>query len=363
MRTIFAAALSFCCMSLSAATFTVTTTAPSGPGSLGQAIKDADANPGLDTIGFAIGSGPQTIAMAGSFFNPITDAVIIDGTTQPGYAGSPIIEIDATGALSGDLLLILTSGSTIKGLVINRLNGNAITLVGDNNTVQSNFIGTDITGNLARPNVIGVFVAAGTNNLIGGSTPATRNVISGNIADGVTVATTATHIEGNYIGTNAAGTAAIPGGGLGVDVVGGATNTSILRNVISANAIGISVSGAGTNGTTITGNFIGTNATGTAAIANTSSGIRVALGAANTVIGGTTAAERNVISGNTSRGIQVNDATTTSVQVVGNYIGVNAAGTAAIKNGSGVQISNGSAITIGGTAAGAGNLLVAQKRG
>ena len=344
MRSIFAAALSLSCISLSAATFTVTTNAPTGPGSLGQAIVSANASPGLDTIVFAIGSGPQTIALAGATFNPITDAVIIDGTTQPGFAGSPIIEIDGTGSLNAFAFLVASSGSTIKGLVINRVNGHGIDISGDNNTIQGNFLGTDISGAAARPNSAGVAIVSGSNNLIGGSSVAARNVISGNLGGGMTVGlvppATANRIEGNYIGINAAGTAAVANGSVsGISLGFGAKNTAIVGNVVSGNATGISVGQAGTTGTTITGNFIGTNPTGTAAIANTSTGITVFLGATNTIIGGTTAAERNIISGNTSRGILISDATTTGAHINGNYIGVNAAGTAAIKNGTGIQIS------------------------
>ena len=69
-------------------TFTVINTNDSGPGSLRQAILGANANSGLDTIVFSIGSGPQTIAPL-SALPTITDPVVIDGTTQPGYAGTP----------------------------------------------------------------------------------------------------------------------------------------------------------------------------------------------------------------------------------------------------------------------------------
>src|SRR5262249_18160277 len=103
-----------------AATFTVTNTNDSGTGSLRQAILDANANPGLDTITFAIGSGPRTIAPL-SPLPTITDRVVIDGTTQPGYAGAPLIELSGANAGSGaDGLSITAGGSTVVALVINR---------------------------------------------------------------------------------------------------------------------------------------------------------------------------------------------------------------------------------------------------
>lgn len=83
--------------SLSAATFTVTTTADSGAGSLRQAILNANANPGADTIQFAIGSGFQSIQPLSSL-PPIFDTTTIDATTQPGYAGTPLIELNGINA-------------------------------------------------------------------------------------------------------------------------------------------------------------------------------------------------------------------------------------------------------------------------
>ena len=81
--------------SLSAATFTVTNTSDSGAGSLRQAITDANANPGADTIAFNItGAGVQTIALSSSLpVASVTGGLTVDGTTQPGYAGTPLIAL------------------------------------------------------------------------------------------------------------------------------------------------------------------------------------------------------------------------------------------------------------------------------
>src|SRR5436853_2502187 len=76
-------------------TLIVTNTNDSGPGSLRQAILDANNNPGLDTISFSIGSGPKTIRPLEAL-PTLTDPVVIDGTTQPGFSGTPIIEIDGS---------------------------------------------------------------------------------------------------------------------------------------------------------------------------------------------------------------------------------------------------------------------------
>ena len=113
-----------------AATFTVTNTNDSGAGSLRQAITDANANAGqTDTIAFNIaGAGPHTIAPA-SALPVITDPVIIDGTTEPDFAGTPVIELDGAGAGAGvSGLVINAGGSTVRALVINRFTANGIVL-------------------------------------------------------------------------------------------------------------------------------------------------------------------------------------------------------------------------------------------
>jgi hypothetical protein len=106
----------------SAVTFTVTTTADSGPGSLRQAILDANATPDADAITFNIaGSGVKTISPA-SGLPTISQPVTIDGWTQggPGYAGPPLIELNGTSAGAANGLVVLAGMSTVRGLVINR---------------------------------------------------------------------------------------------------------------------------------------------------------------------------------------------------------------------------------------------------
>ncbi len=108
------------------AVYTVANIDDTGAGSLRQAILDANSNPGPDTIEFAIGTGVQTIAPL-SALPTITAAVTIDGTTQPGYAGTPIIEIRGDSAGGGiDGLTITGSDSIISGLVVNRFSTEAL---------------------------------------------------------------------------------------------------------------------------------------------------------------------------------------------------------------------------------------------
>src|SRR5436309_775386 len=157
------------------AVFTVTNTNDDGPGSLRQAILDANANPGLDTINFNIGSGVQTINVGSTIgvgLPAITDPVVIDGTTQPGYAGSPLIELNGTSVGLNQPGLYITAGSTtIKGLVINRFNSHGILLESaGGNIIAGNYIGTDVNGTADLGNFgHGVFIASGANNTIGGT--------------------------------------------------------------------------------------------------------------------------------------------------------------------------------------------------
>ncbi len=238
------------------------------------------------------------------------------------------------------------------------------------NEVRGNRIGTNAAGNVALGNGQGVLVGQGARfnsigvSLVGGQ----LNVISGNRNEGVVLTDPGTSfnlVHGNFIGTNAAGTAAVPnqrGGvviGLGASVnrVGG--DTAGVGNVISGNTFsGVSLLHGGTTDNVVEGNYIGTTAAGTAALGNTGHGVAVALGAGPNLIGGTSAAARNVISANREAGVLIRDGGTSGNLVLGNYIGTNAAGTAALGNVVGVQIGLGaSGNRTGGSTAGARNLI------
>jgi len=202
--------------------------------------------------------------------------------------------------------------------------------------------------------------------VIGGTTTGARNVISGNTSHGVLLDGNGTDgtLEGNYVGTDATGTTAVPNGTAVGDVaairtrfgfgtrIGGTINGA--RNVISGNTSdGISIESLLGEGATVQGNYVGTNAAGTAALANGRFGIRSTT--ANVIIGGTTDGARNLISGNASDGIFL---TNDGALIQGNYVGTDATGTAAIGNGlAGINVRSISNATIGGTAAGAANRI------
>ena len=201
------------------------------------------------------------------------------------------------------------------------------------------------------------------NNLIGGTAVGAGNLISGNQSNGIWVFGTGSvgnQIQGNLIGTNVSGTAALPNSASGVDVDAGATNTLVggttagAGNVLSGNGNhGVLIQSNNTTNTTVQGNYIGTNFNGTAALANQQNGILIT--GNNNTVGGNTAGARNIISGNNQSGVRIELASGNSVQ--GNYLGTDVNGTAALGNGhSGVYVT-GNNNTIGGVAAGTGNIL------
>ena len=129
-------------------TFTVTNTNDSGAGSLRQAITDSNLNTGsTNQIHFNIGAGgAQSIALP-TALPAIPTPVVIDGWTQPGFTGAPLIELNGAATTSGNGLIIFAGPSTVRGLVINRFKASGIALSGGSgHTVQGNYIGTNAAG-------------------------------------------------------------------------------------------------------------------------------------------------------------------------------------------------------------------------
>ena len=169
---------------LCGATIQVTNTADSGPGSFRQAIVTANSNSVPSTIVFQIsGTAPFTITPL-SALPAITDPVVIDATTQSGYAGKPVIELNGASTSGSTVGLRFTIGSsTLRGIAINRFPVQAIVLEGPSNIIQGNFIGTDVTGTIQRDNGSYAIWVESTGNLIGGTNAGNGNVISaGNTA-------------------------------------------------------------------------------------------------------------------------------------------------------------------------------------
>ncbi|MBC8077601.1 MAG: hypothetical protein H7Y32_16115, partial [Chloroflexales bacterium] len=307
-----------------AATFTVTTSADSGPGSLRQAIEDANASSGPDTISFNIaGTGVQTIAPA-SALPIISEDVTVDGLTQPGascaaWPPTLAIELDATNA--GGYALRVNAGSlTLRGLMINRysvdgvfLNGPAGLGSSSGNVFECNFIGTDASGAAALGNgQSAIFANGASNNLIGGPAIGQRNVIAGNNGfEQLRMAgSNGNIIQGNYIGTNVNGTAVLGSSNSRPILITGSNNliggtsgttpgscTGACNIIAGGNAFQIWISAPGITDNVVQGNHIGVDASGTTAIGSTSVGIQIDSGATNTAIGSTDPAGRNIIGG------------------------------------------------------------------
>jgi hypothetical protein len=342
-----------------AMTFTVTRTGDVGvlcpPGeptcTLRSAINAANSNPGIDTIRFQItGTNPiKTIDLA-SALPAITEPVTIDGTSQPGYDGHPLIELNGANAGAGANGLTITGGATlVKGLIINRFSGDGISVSGgNNNTFQSNYIGTDAAGNVDLGNGLNGVRLRSALNLIGGLTGNERNVISGNGGAGVVInGTNATdnELRTNYIGTNAAGNAAL-GNTNGVFVSGGANNNTIgglasgAGNVISGNSngSGVEIRDITSTGNKVQGNLIGTDSSGRFSIPN-NTGVTL-FSAGGQIIGGDTSSARNIISGNAGSGVFLSsNGVATRNQVGDNLIGLNLNGDPLGNNSCGIAIT------------------------
>ncbi|MEO8613696.1 MAG: right-handed parallel beta-helix repeat-containing protein, partial [Luteolibacter sp.] len=355
----------------------VTTTADGGRGSLRAAIYYAQDHPGT-TISFDIPTSDQgyaggafTIKLTGSLPPLSTNGLTIDASTQPGYTGKPLVYLNGSkllpeaGSLPG--LLFYESGCLVKGLGFQAFPWAAVAMMlpdATGNRVSGCSMGVDSTGNLEMSNEYGVFLSEGAHgNVIGGTAANDRNVISGNRLYGVWMSktnTTDNSIQGNYIGLNHTGTAALANHLGGVIFIDGANRNTIggefttARNVISGNTdAGIWITGSGVEQNVIRGNYIGLNAAGTAAVANTLVGMYVIGGASNnTVIG-------NVISGNFSEGLRIAGNGTTANKVYGNLMGTNPSGNSPIPNGfSGVTIFSGAnGNQVGGTVSGQRNIM------
>ncbi|OAI41067.1 hypothetical protein AYO38_04665 [bacterium SCGC AG-212-C10] len=260
------------------------------------------------------------------------------GTNAAGTA--PVANQSGLGIASSSNTNVLT-GNTVSG---NTISG--IFMRSNANTLKGNFIGTNSAGSGTVPNGgDGIQDDEGDDNLIGGTGPGEANIISGNGGSGIVLVgggggPLRNHVVGNKIGTDTTGMVALGNGSHGIDVQSFAQDTTIRANVLSGNqAAGVNLGDGGTK-STLTGNLIGTNAAGASAIPNQSVGVRIASDA-NT-IGGLNAGDGNVVSGNVGSGIFISGDGPAGNKVVGNLIGVNGTGSAAIPNaqGSGITIDN-----------------------
>jgi hypothetical protein len=319
----------------------VTNTLDVGAGSLRQAILDVNAaQPGPQPLRILFnipGNGVHTI-MPSSPLPTLTSPTILDATTQPGWAGPPIIELNgsnAGAAVNG--IHIAAGSSTVHGLAINRFSSNGILLdTNGGDVVQGNYIGTDVTGTVAQPNGgNGIQIVATPNNVVGGA-----NVISGNSGEGVRIdGTLATNnaIVSNRIGTDPTGLVAVGNSASGI-YIRRAPGNSVAGNVVSGNLgfagitiCGIDPGGCGGGdvsgidetsnaaGNAVLGNFIGTDASGVNPLGNNQAGVSID-GAPNTQVGRTGASTANVISNNGTNDVQIFSPAASGNMIEGNTI-------------------------------------------
>ena len=337
---------------------------------LRAAIGETNALGGLDTIAFA--GSVVTIALGSSLV--VTDPVLIDGTSHPGFAGSPIVVLDASGLGGGSAIDLGpgSDGSTVSALVIHSAPEAGVKISGSSgNTVAGNYIGTDATGTSALGNGDGIkIVGSSVGNVLGGTAPGAGNLISGNSSDGIeleiSASLTGTLIQGNYIGTDAAGLADLGNGEHGVHVgspsgtIGG--TSAAATNVIAYNGMhGIYIRD---DDNLVQGNWIGVAADGSAA-GNLGDGVHFGPpGGGASTIGGTAPGAGNVISANAGDGIRFSIGVDTVVQ--GNLIGTDPTGLLDRGNG-GFGVCDGCVggfrNIIGGTVAGAGNVISSNPAG
>ncbi len=388
-------------------TFFVSNSGDDGAGSLRQAIINSnDAGGPSNTISFAIpGSGVQTIAPL-SPLPAITEPVLIDGESQPGYSGAPLVEINGSQAGGGDGLLITAPDVAVRGLDIDSFSAGAgIHLTGAGATgdwIYGDFLGTDPTGTQAEPNDAGIEIDEGAaSNLIGTNgdgidDAAERNLLSGNLFAGAWINGQRTNenlVAGNFIGTDITGSVALNNGtqpvsdslgnvfGGGVAISAGAAgnrvgtdggsvdDTSECNVIAGSTNDAIDIWGTGTDANVVAGNFIGTDVTGTRSLGIARDGVYLAEGASSNWVGvnpnGGTAVgdEGNVISGNGNDGVQIDVASNDNV-VAGNTIGADVAGSVAVGNSvNGVEIDSSVDDAIGGTTVEAANVISGNGQG
>ena len=360
-----------------ATTFMVTNTGDTGAGSLRQAITDANGNPGPDTVAFDIpGAGVHIIAPA-SALPKITGAVTIDGYTQPGASANTNapdqglntvlqIEIDCTNGGSY-CLQIGADDVTIRGLAM--VNTTSYLVATDflkhvkNTVIEGNFLGTHADGLTATPVAGGAILGNHENARVGGTTPAARNLFGTTVSNGSGFETgfasnAGSVIEGNLFCTDRTGAVAL-GEGSGIQMDDGSNFT--VGGLTAAAANGFACKGYGMRVTRMTdvriqGNRLGVDPTMTKALlGGKGQGIYLEFGGDNVVVGGTAAGAANVVGGQFV-GIAVYQADGSGIQ--GNFIGTDPTQTKLLGNDhAGVNVSLAQNVVVGGDASGEANVI------
>jgi len=334
--------------------FKVKNTNDTGDGSLRRAINDANQNPGKDAIFFKIpGPGVHTITPLTNL-PAVTDDVGIAGDSQPGYSGTPLIQLDGSMDSDGFREGLVMYQGTVFGLDIVHFDDGIATF--GPVTILANVIGADPGGAVAMSNSRnGISVWRGPTAI--GDGDGHGNLISGNVDHGIAVlGGPGTTIEGNRIGTKSSGAEALPNGGDGVfvhchpadTVIGGPGQRG---NVISGNTgVGVFVGSNGScgnpAGTIVQGNIVGLDAGGSFPIPNGAGGVDVTRAIGTHI--GTWPDTGNVIAGNQGPGLSIFGRTGVLTTVDSNLIGVNSSGGESVPNaGPGVLIERAESVRVG----------------
>lgn len=347
--------------------FIVTNTNDAGPGSLRQAIADTNANLGLDTITFNIpGGGVQDIVLT-SPLPAIASPVLIDGWTQPGWSGAPLVSVQwgpAPGNEIGLELVAGAAGSTVRGLRITRFGDQSVLTTGiaawvkaNDVTLHGNYFGVGADG-AAAGNHTNVHIAA-DRAIVGGGLPVQRNLMSAGYTGVFVESGDGTSIAGNYVGTTPIGEGGLGGYGNfdGITAAGPITNLVIggsapgSGNVVSNNLNdGIRMANAGGTpiGTIVARNIIGLMAPGSGEPLDDlgNGGYGILVGGDNTAIGLPGAG--NYIAESGAAGVFVAlTADTTAIQ--GNVIGWSPLGGPRGNGAEGILVDDAPNVVIGGT--------------
>ena len=364
----------------------VSNTQDSGPGSLRAALYYAFDHP-RTTITFDISTSDAGFSnnvfniLPTDGFPSLVNATTLDGSTEPANSNPNGPQILLNGILGQSLRVFFSQRPQFKGsnclarsFIIDNFPEAGVLITGSGaigNIVSGCYLGTDENGMIAETNVFyPLEISAGAvGNVVGGTTVAERNIISGSAYQGMVIRDPGTAdnvVEGNYIGLNAQGNAALPNAWAGIQIFGGAQSnriggyTASARNIISGNTFqGVAISDPNTGGNIVAGNYIGLDPTGTTAMPNGYAGVDIFGGSFGNAVGGTASGAGNVISGNTDQGVSISSNGAVANVVLGNFIGLNAAGTTAIPNGgAGVGIFLGAQSNlIGGRVASARNII------
>jgi len=363
------------------ATFSVLNLDNSGAGSLRQALLDANANPGADVIEFDVAG---TIKLTTAALPTITGPLDLDGTSAPGYAGVPLVQIDYH-QFGGLQFGTGSSGSALRSLSLINASGAGVRLVNTSvMQIVGNYIGVKLDGStIAGNGGNGLELVNSFSNFIGGTTDPDRNTISGNLSNGIALSGSSfNHILGNNLGTDVSGTLDRGNGRSGLlmtaksnsNLIGGSetggndpTNGVFVRppegNLISGNnGTGVTISDRSTFNT-LSGNFIGTDVTGNVPLGNTLDGVAIVSANNNSLIGCLATDDPfvyyNVVSGNGGNGLRITNSNVTTVQA--NFFGLGADNETPVGNHlNGVVIEGSSKVIVFGGKIPLGNVVAAN---